>query len=167
MNTPISGIQLRRLSSDDLAGIEAHLLSLDMVSRNRRFHRGLGEAALTAYVASLDFAKDILFGAIEPFGNRVVGVAEARPGPSPRTVDLGISVLATHRGRGIAHQLGVRAVAIAFATGASAVELLFDPGNAAAKRIAVKLGASVRASGYAVVHAASQCESVEDHGKVL
>jgi len=65
-----------------------------------------------------------------------------------------------HRGRGIAHQIGARAVEIAFDTGASAVELLFDPANLAARRIVARLGARVRSPGHAVVHAAANHQSV-------
>jgi GNAT superfamily N-acetyltransferase len=151
VETLISETYLKRLGFDDLAGIRAHLLSLDMVSRNRRFHCGFGKGAVAAYVGGLDFAEDILFGAVEPHSNRVVGVAEARPGRAPRTMELGISVLATHRRRGIAHQLSERVVEIAFATGVRAVELMFDPGDLAARRIAAGLGGRVRASGHAVV----------------
>lgn len=148
-----AGIELRRLSSRDLGAIERHLLGLDMVSRNRRFSSGFGDAAVTAYVQALDPSTDILIGAVEENGGRIVGLAEAHPFGGPRTVEIGTSVLATHRRRGLASRLVARAVAVAFAQGATTVELLFDPSNYAAARIAVGLGASIRAPGRAILHA--------------
>ena len=44
---------LRRLTYGDLPLIERHLLDLDMVSRNSRFHRSFGDSAVTAYVRNL------------------------------------------------------------------------------------------------------------------
>ena len=71
--------KLRRLDGRDLAGIEMHLLDLDLVSRNRRFRSGFGDAAVAAYVRRLDLTTDILFGAIEEDSGRIVGLAEAHP----------------------------------------------------------------------------------------
>ena len=79
---PVS-VQLRRLGSDDLAAIESHLLELDAVSRNSRFHCGFGDAAVAGYVRSLDDTVDVLFGAIESRNGRMVGLAEARPAEAP------------------------------------------------------------------------------------
>ena len=146
------GLEVRRLSGRDLGAIERHLLGLDMVSRNRRFSSGFGDAAVMAYVQRLDLSADILFGAIEENSGRIVGLAEAHPFGGPRTVEIGTSVLATHRRRGLATRLVARAVAVAQAEGATTVELLFDPSNYAAARIAVGLGASMRAPGRAVLH---------------
>lgn len=142
---------LRRLESGDLAAIETHLLDLDLVSRNRRFHSGFSDAAVAAYVRRLDPSTDILFGAIEEDSGRIVGLAEARPAGRPRTVDVAASVLTPHRRRGLAHELVARTVAVAFGQGATAVELLFAPDDAAAAHIAAGLGASRAAPGRAVL----------------
>jgi RimJ/RimL family protein N-acetyltransferase len=145
--------KLRRLDGRDLAGIETHLLDLDLVSRNRRFGSGFGDAAVAAYVRRLDPATDILFGAIEEDSGRIVGLAEAHPAGAAHAVEIGTSVLASHRRRGLARELVARAVATAVAQGATAVELLFDPTNTAAARIAAGLGASLCAPGRAVLRA--------------
>jgi GNAT superfamily N-acetyltransferase len=145
---------LRRLDGRDLAGIERHLLELDMVSRNRRFLSGFGDAAVAAYVRRLDVTTDILFGAIEQESGRIVGLAEVHPAGVPRTVEVGTSVLATHRRRGLARELISRAVAVAFAQGATAAELLFDPSNAAAAGIAAALGARTSVPGRAILRPA-------------
>src|SRR5262245_40545501 len=96
---------VRRLDNCDLAGIERHFLELDMVSRNHRFHSGFGDAAISAYVGGLDVTTDILFGAIDETGGRIVGLAEAHPTSAPSTVEVGTSVLASHRGRGLGRKL--------------------------------------------------------------
>jgi RimJ/RimL family protein N-acetyltransferase len=142
---------LRRLTYGDLPLIERHLLDLDMVSRNSRFHRSFGDSAVTAYVRNLDAAIDVLFGAIEPRTDCPVGLAEARPARIPRTVDLATSVLVSHRKRGLAHELLTRVIELTFDRGMTAAELVFQPGNLAASRIAARLGARFRAPGFAVV----------------
>jgi RimJ/RimL family protein N-acetyltransferase len=139
------------LGHEDLPGIEMHLLSLDIASRNSRFGCGFGDWAVTDYARGLDVTKDILFGATEFGTDRIVGLAEARPAKAPRTVDLAVSVLASHRKRGLAHELVARAVDVAFDRDVKAIELTFAPSNVAAGRIAAKLGATIKAPGFAVV----------------
>ena len=145
------GVHLRRLADEDLPLIEMHLLSLDMPSRNSRFHCGFGDAAVAAYVRDLDPSRDVLFGAVDPGTGRIVGLAEARPANAPKTVDLAMSVLPSHRKRGLAHALVTRVAHVASDQGATAADLRFAPGNLAANRIAARLGASFRAPGIAVV----------------
>ena len=145
------GVHLRRLGDEDLPLIEMHLLSLDMPSRNRRFHRGFGDAAVAAYVRGLDPGRDVLFGAIDPGTGCIVGLAEARPADAPKTMELGASVLRSHRKRGLAHALVALAVDVASDQGATAADLRFAPGNLAANRIAARLGASFRAPGIAAL----------------
>src|SRR3954453_23975481 len=165
MDTAADGLHVRRLRTGDLAAIEGHLLRLDMVSRNRRFHCGFGDAAVKAYVGGLDADADILFGAVDRDSGRVIGLAEARPAGKPRTVDLGVSVLSSHRRVRLAHALAARTVEggfargghtveAVFARGGTIVELLFDPDNLPATRIAAGLGAKVCAPGRAVLNAA-------------
>jgi len=155
------GVYLRRLGDEDLPLIEMHLLSLDMPSRNSRFHGGFCDAAVAAYVRGLDPSTDVLFGAIDPGTGCIVGLAEARPADAPKTMELGASVLQSHRKRGLAHALVALAVDVASDQGATAADLRFAPGNLAANRIAARLGASFRAPGIAVVRL-PQCESLAE-----
>jgi RimJ/RimL family protein N-acetyltransferase len=155
----VSNACMRRLDGGDLAGIERHLLELDLVSRNCRFHSGFSDAAVAAYVRRLDVTTDILFGAIEEANGRIIGLAEARPAAAWRTVDVGTSVLPTHRRRGLAHELVSRVIAVAFAEGVTAAEFLFDPANTAAARTAARLGAKSNSPGRAVLHAWSADDS--------
>lgn len=142
---------LRRLDGHDLGAIERHLLDLDPVSRNRRFGSGFGDVAVAAYVRGLDLRTGIAFGAIEPESGRIVGLVEAHPSGSPHTVEIGASVLMELRRRGLASTLVRHAVAAAAAEGASAVELLFDPDNRPAARLAAGLNARFCSPGRAVL----------------
>jgi GNAT superfamily N-acetyltransferase len=141
------GVHLRRLGDEDLPLIEMHLLSLDMPSRNSRFHGGFGDAAVAAHVRGLDPGRDVLFGAIDPGTGYIVGLAEARPADAPKTMELGASVLQSHRKRGLAHALVALAVGVASDQGATAADLRLAPGNLAANRIAARLRASFSAPG--------------------
>jgi GNAT superfamily N-acetyltransferase len=145
------GVHLRRLGDEDLPLIEMHLLSLDMPSRNSRFHGGFGDVAVAAYVRGLDPSRDVLFGAIDPGTGCIVGLAEARPADAPKTMELGASVLQSHRKRGLGHALAALAVGVASDQGATAADLRLAPGNLAANRIAARLGASFRAPGIAAL----------------
>jgi RimJ/RimL family protein N-acetyltransferase len=156
--------QLRMLGCGDLPHIEMHLLSLDMASRNSRFGCGFGDWAVTGYARGLDVSTDILFGAVEFDTDRIVGLAEARPAKAPQTVDLGVSVLASHRKRGLAHELVARAVHVAFDRDVKAIELTFAPSNVAAGRIAAKLGATFKAPGFAIVRRRPKSEQRHDRG---
>jgi GNAT superfamily N-acetyltransferase len=163
----VSAACMRRLDSGDLAGIERHLLELDPVSRNCRFHSGFSDAAVAAYVRSLDVTTDILFGAIEEANSRIVGLAEARPAEARLTVDVGTSVLPTHRRRGVARELVALAIAVAFAEGMTAAEFVFDPTDPAAVRTAARLGAKSNSPGRAVLYARSTDNPIQAHEPTL
>ena len=99
MSVAVGDARPRQLNRDDLAAVERHLLDLDLVSRNRRFNGGLSDATIVAYARRFDVNSDVMFGAVESGHGRIVGLAEARSADHPRTVEIGTSVLATHRGR--------------------------------------------------------------------
>jgi len=80
-----------------------------------------------------------------------VGLAEAHPTGTPHTVEIGASVLAENRRLGLARALVRRAVDTAVAEGADAIELLFDPDNRPAARIAAGLNARLCSAGRAVL----------------
>jgi hypothetical protein len=58
----VSDARMRRLDGGDLTGIERHLLELNPVSRNCRFHSGFSDAAVAAYVRSLDVTQTFYSG---------------------------------------------------------------------------------------------------------
>ena len=144
---------LCRLNHGDRPDIEKHLLDLDPVSRNRRFHCGFGDAAVAAYVQKLDLTAGVVVAAIESGSGRIVGLGEAHPSDVPKMVEVGASVLATHRRRGLGHRLIAQAVAAAVEQGATEARLSFDPMDPAVTRIVAKLGARNCSPGLAVLQA--------------
>src|SRR5262249_24871139 len=144
-------LRLHRLTTGDVPAIETHLLALDMVSRNSRFHCALGDAAVARYAQRFDDAADVLFGALDAASGHIVALAVARPAGAPRTVDVAVSVLAAHRRRGLGRTLVACTLSAAFAQGAAAACLRFAPGNLPAVRIASRLGARFGAPGQAVL----------------
>jgi GNAT superfamily N-acetyltransferase len=96
----------KRLHAADRGAFAAHLLALSSEDRRLRFGRAMSDAALGGYVARIDFSRDAVFGFLAhdlSLGGAahlaiVDGVAE-----------LGVSVLAAYRGRGIGSALFRRA----------------------------------------------------------
>jgi RimJ/RimL family protein N-acetyltransferase len=96
----------KRLHAVDRSAFAAHLLALSSEDRRLRFGRAMSDAALRSYVARIDFDRDAVFGFVadEPsLGGAahlaiVDGVAE-----------LGMSVLAAYRRRGVGSALLQRA----------------------------------------------------------
>jgi GNAT superfamily N-acetyltransferase len=86
--------------------LERHFLALDTEDRRLRFGISLGDAALRAYVRRVDFERDAVFGVLDD-ELELLGVAHlARDTAS---AELGVSVLAPVRGRGIGGALLARA----------------------------------------------------------
>lgn len=99
-------ILVRELSRLDRASLEPHFLALASEDRRLRFGASLNDAAVRAYVARIDFERDAAFGVHDDALN-VIGAAHvARSGGH---AELGISVLAPYRGRGIGAALLGRA----------------------------------------------------------
>lgn len=83
-----------------------HLLALDGDDRRLRFGLGIADAGVREYVARIDFERDAAFGVFDE-ELRLVGVAHLAR--TALHVELGVSVLAGHRGRGIGGALLARA----------------------------------------------------------
>jgi GNAT superfamily N-acetyltransferase len=94
------------LSATARPALERHFLALDTEDRRLRFGIALGDAAVRAYVARMDFERDAVFGVLDD-ELELLGVAHlARDTAS---AELGVSVLAPVRGRGIGGALLSRA----------------------------------------------------------
>lgn len=117
--------------------IERHLLQLAPEDRRLRFGRPMHDFALLRYARGIDFAADTVFGAfdhaLEPIGIAHIGIGPGR-------AELGLSVLASARRRGVAHALLVRSLVHARARGVAAFEMAFLPDNAALRALAVRNG---------------------------
>ena len=99
-------ILVRELSRLDRVSLESHLLALGSEDRRLRFGVPLNDSAVRAYVARIDFERDALFGVYDD-ALKLIGAAHvARSGGH---AELGVSVLAPHRGRGIGAPLLTRA----------------------------------------------------------
>ena len=99
-------IIVQELSRLERPALEKHFLALAQEDRRLRFGIALGDAALRAYVGRIDFERDAVFGVLDD-ELALVGAAHlARDNPS---AELGVSVLAGHRGRGVGGALLARA----------------------------------------------------------
>ena len=99
-------IPVRELLRLDRPVLERHLLALAAEDRRLRFGIALADSAVRAYVAGVDFERDVVFGAYDE-SLQLVGAAHvARAGAH---VELGVSVLEGHRDRGIGGALLERA----------------------------------------------------------
>lgn len=139
---------VRRLTAADLPAVEAHLLALDPSNRMSRFHALLGDDAVRDYVRRIDFAGMILVGAFDQDSERLIGLAEAHleGAALPRRAEVSVTVLASHRGRGVGRLLVAVALDVAAARGARRAEFYILPGNRAIARLVRNLGAPVAQS---------------------
>lgn len=120
--------------------VARHLLRLTPEDRRLRFGRPMNDFALLRYARRIDFAQDAVFGA---FDDTVDLVGLAHIGFGPDRAELGLSVLATARRRGVAHALLLRSMAHARARGIAAFEMAFLPENAALRTLASRAGMTV------------------------
>ena len=99
-------ILVRELSRLDRASLTPHFLALGSEDRRLRFGASLNDSAVRAYVERIDFERDVLFGVHDDALN-VIGAAHVARGDGH--AELGVSVLAPHRDRGIGAALLARA----------------------------------------------------------
>lgn len=137
MNTKIIVGELSRLDRDAL---ERHLLWLEAEDRRLRFGLALGDAALRAYVAQIDFGRDAVFGV---FGDDLELVGAAHLARSDDGAELGVSVLPGHRGRGLGGALLERAHTHARNWGVDALFMQCLAENGAMLHLARKQGMAI------------------------
>lgn len=97
---------IQELSRADASAFESHLLSLGKEDRRLRFGIPLSDPAVSAYVARIDFERDAAFGVFDD-ELRLIGAAHLARDRGH--AELGVSVLAGHRGRGLGGALLARA----------------------------------------------------------
>lgn len=98
---------VRELTVGDRPALERHLLALDTDDRRLRFGIAPSDTAISAYVAGIDFDRDMLFGI---FDEKLELLGAAHVARAPGHAELGVSVLAEHRNRGVGEALLARAV---------------------------------------------------------
>lgn len=99
-------ISTRRLHAVDRDAVAAHLLALSIGDRWLRFGGHLSDDTVRDYVARIDFERDAVFGFIAE--DLSLGGA-AHVAVAGSVAELGVSVLAAHRRRGIGLALLQRA----------------------------------------------------------
>jgi GNAT superfamily N-acetyltransferase len=94
------------LHAVDRGAFAAHLLALSSEDRRLRFGRALSDAALRDYVARIDFDRDAVFGFVAD-ERSLAGAAHLAIADG--VAELGMSVLAGYRRRGVGSALFQRA----------------------------------------------------------
>jgi ribosomal protein S18 acetylase RimI-like enzyme len=135
-------LHFRALTDSDIPAIEQHFLALAPHDRQARFLSTTSDEVVIAYARELSPSHAVLIGAFDP-RNVLIGLAEAHTADARCGVDLGVSVDAAFRRRGIGRRLVARAVALAFARGARSAHFNFAPTNGALSRLVQSLGARV------------------------
>ncbi len=106
MNDPRHPLPVRELTRLDRAAYERHLLALGAEDRRLRFGAPVADSVIQRYAAGLDFDRDALFGVFDD-DLELVGAAHLARGDD--YAELGVSVLAGHRRRGLGGALLERA----------------------------------------------------------
>ena len=99
-------IPIRELSRAERPALRSHFLTLGSQDRRLRFGTPLSSHAVHEYIERIDFAHDAVF-AVADDELKLLGVAHLARGAGH--AELGVSVLESHRGRGIGGALLERA----------------------------------------------------------
>ena len=143
---PLMSIVIERLNESARELLAAHFLALPAADRYLRFASAVTPQVIDRYVDGIDFNQDAVFAARPaPVGDdsrRVLaGVVHAA---FPDDVaELGLSVLPTYRGQGLASALAKRAIAYARSRGVRGLSMQLLRENAPMLRIARKLGMTI------------------------
>jgi RimJ/RimL family protein N-acetyltransferase len=135
----------RELSENERPSLLTHFLALDQESRRLRFGSGgfSSDESLRDYVKRIDFTRDAVFGVLDA-DLGVIGVAHLA---REEYAELGISVLPSHRGQGIAAALLERAHTYARNRNISVLLMHCLAENAAMIHLASKQGMQVETGG--------------------
>jgi len=134
---------IHRLTPFDRPRLVRHFVALDPEDRWLRFGNARPDEMLAAYVAQIDFGRDLLFGI---FGDSFELAAVAHVGRLGNTAELGLSVLRPWRRSGLAKGLAERAIRSAVNRGCTRLWIHFVAENSAMAAFTAKLGMTVTAS---------------------
>ncbi len=109
-------LRARHLNPSHRPALLAHFLALSRRDRYLRFGTYVGPESIAAYVDGIDFARSTVLGV---YGDELELLGVAHLCPEQGVVELGISVLASVRRRGIGTLLMRRALGHARLVGAS------------------------------------------------
>lgn len=136
---PVAG-GIRRLWPVERALFAAHLLRLDAEDRLLRFQGYVSDEAIAAYVESLDWFGGAVIAFFVEGEVRAAAHLSWNRGALVRTGEIGLSVEAPFRRRGVGTALLRRAMTVARNRFVSDVALLCMPENTAMRRVAAHLG---------------------------
>ena len=131
---------VRELGGLERPLLEAHFLALEAEDRRLRFGLPLGDSALRAYVARIDFERDAAFGILD---DDLMLVAAAHVARERVQAELGVSVLPGFRGRGYGGALLARALQRARNWGVGAMFMHCLSENGAMMHLARKQGMDI------------------------
>ncbi|HYE49218.1 MAG TPA: GNAT family N-acetyltransferase [Azospirillaceae bacterium] len=126
----------RKLLPTESGRYRAHLLRLSPEDRRARFMGGIGDGAVGAHCARIDWSRTVLVACIER--GEVRGAAELRLGAGGEA-ELAVSVERDWQGRGVGTGLVRRILTAARNRRARRVYMLCLPENHRMQRIAVRL----------------------------
>jgi len=135
---------IEQLGADDRPRILEHLLSLDEAGRAVRFGVATDAEIIERYVASIDFDRGRVLGAVGPDG-ALLGLGHIAV--SGESAELGLSVSSAQRRRGVAGALTRAALREADRLGAREFRFHYSATNMAMRRLAVQFGMQVSTDG--------------------
>lgn len=126
-----SDFSFELLDADARAEVLAHLHRLSADDRALRFSSVTSDAALDAYAARIDFARDLVVAARDAAG-AIIGLAQVMPLASDRgsPAEVAFSVNPAARGRGLGRRLMAAAIEHAGAHGINRLVAQVCPRNA-------------------------------------
>ena len=138
-------LRLRGLNRSDAARLTAHLQRLPPEDRRARFHGGMNDFAISAYVKRIDWSEAFIFGAFVAGDLRAV--AELVPLRGGRKGEVAVSVEQGYQHAGLGRLLVVAAMLAARRIGLDSVVLAYQTRNTAMAALARELGAKVAPRG--------------------
>jgi RimJ/RimL family protein N-acetyltransferase len=99
-------IPVQQLHAGTRPALKAHFVALSPEDRRLRFGSALNDESIERYIDRIDFARDDVFAVVN---DRLELVGVAHLAFSDDTAEFGVSVLSTHRGKGIGSALLARA----------------------------------------------------------
>jgi GNAT superfamily N-acetyltransferase len=138
-------VLVRELTATDREHLLAHFLSLDADDRLMRFGQVVPDHVIENYVRMIDFKRDTVFGVFDD-KLTLVGVGHLAYLPAKdgnRDAELGVSVLAHARGKGVGSQLFERAAMRCRNTHVTTLSMYCLARNATMMHIAKKAGMQI------------------------
>jgi GNAT superfamily N-acetyltransferase len=135
-------IYVGELSRLEVPALERHFLALGEEDRRLRFGLALGDSAIRAYVAGIDFERDAVFGV---FDDELALAAVAHLARDKGHAELGVSVLPGFRGGGLGAALLARSLTHARNWGMGTLFMHCLTENAAMLHLARKQGMEIAA----------------------